>query len=123
MVSEMPVVMPLPAAHCTACSKKLPVGTSTKAPPSSADGLPAARHSSVTISARLQVLSGEKGAADVPVVAVVGAVGEGADGIYDLGVSAVFSINHAPEAFETARLRSRENLARTMRNVMRLLKA
>ena len=59
--------------------------------------------------------------AGVPVTAVVGAVGEGADGIYDLGVSAVFSINHAPEAFETARLRSRENLARTMRNVMGLL--
>ena len=57
----------------------------------------------------------------VPVTAVVGAVGEGADGIYDLGVSAVFSINHTPEAFETARLRSRENLARTMRNVMGLL--
>ena len=61
--------------------------------------------------------------AQVPVTAIVGAVGEGADGIYALGVNAVFSINHAPEAFETARLRSRENLARTMRNVMGLLQA
>ena len=75
-------------------------------------------------SARGKVIAGvakRAKQAGVPVTAVVGAVGEGADGIYDLGVSAVFSINHAPEAFETARLRSRENLARTMRNVMGLL--
>ena len=61
--------------------------------------------------------------AGVPVAAVVGAVGDGADGIYDLGVCGVFSINHAPEPFEVSRLRSRENLARTMRNIMGLLRA
>lgn len=62
----------------------------------------------------------EKG---VPVVAVVGAVGDGADGIYELGVCSVFSVNHAPEPFEVSRLRSRENLGRTVRNVMGLLNA
>ena len=61
--------------------------------------------------------------AGVPVVAVVGAVGDGADGIYDLGVCGVFSVNHAPEPFEVSRLRSRENLGRTMRNIMGLLRA
>lgn len=61
--------------------------------------------------------------AGVPVVAVVGAVGDGADGIYDLGVCSVFSINHAPEPFETAKRKSRENLRRTVRNIMGLLSA
>lgn len=61
--------------------------------------------------------------AGVPVVAVVGAVGDGADGIYDLGVCGVFSINHAPEPFETAKGKSRENLRRTARNLMGLLAA
>lgn len=61
--------------------------------------------------------------AGVPVVAVVGAVGDGADAIYDLGVCGVFTTNHAPEPFETAQLHSRENLRRTMRNVMGLLTA
>ena len=59
--------------------------------------------------------------AGVPVAAVVGAVGDGADGIYELGVCGVFSINHAPEPFEVSRLHSRENLGRTMRNIMGLL--
>lgn len=62
-------------------------------------------------------------AAGVPVCAVVGAVGNGADGIYDLGISAVFSINHAPEPFETAKLKSRDNLRRTARNILTLLTA
>ncbi len=61
--------------------------------------------------------------AGVPVVAVVGAVGDDADGIYDQGVCAVFSINHRPEAFETAKLHSHDNLRRTARNLMGLLKA
>lgn len=61
--------------------------------------------------------------AGVPVVAVVGAVGDDADGIYDLSVCSVFSINHAPEPFETAKLKSRENLRRTIRNIMGLLAA
>ncbi len=58
-----------------------------------------------------------------PVVAVVGSVGDGADGIYDLGVCSVFSINHVPEPFETAKLKSRENLRRTIRNIMGFLTA
>ena len=59
----------------------------------------------------------------VPAVAIVGAVGEGADGIYDLGICGVFTTNHAPEPFEAAKLRSRENLRRTARNLMGFLGA
>ena len=61
--------------------------------------------------------------AGVPVVALVGAVGEGADGIYDLGVCGVFTTNHRPEPFEEARLHAADNLRRTIRNLMGLLKA
>lgn len=61
--------------------------------------------------------------AGVPVVALVGAVGEGADGIYDLGVCGVFTTNHWPEPFEEARLHAADNLRRTIRNLMGFLKA
>ena len=61
--------------------------------------------------------------AGVPVVALVGAVGEGADGIYDLGVCGVFTTNHRPESFEEARLHAADNLRRTIRNLMGFLKA
>ncbi|MBQ7777624.1 MAG: glycerate kinase [Oscillibacter sp.] len=59
----------------------------------------------------------------VPVVAVVGAVSEGADEIYDLGVCGVFTTNHAPVPFEIAKLHSHENLRRTARNLMGFLTA
>ena len=61
--------------------------------------------------------------AGVPVLAIVGAIGDGADGIYDLGVCSVFTTNHVPVPFEVARLHSHENLRRTIRNVMGLIKA
>ena len=61
--------------------------------------------------------------AGVPVVALVGAVGEGADGIYDLGVCGVFTTNHRPEPFEEVRLHAADNLRRTIRNLMGFLKA
>lgn len=74
-------------------------------------------------SLRGKVISGialrakEKG---VPVVAVVGSVGEGAQGAYELGVSAIFSINQQAEAFETARFKSAQNLRATVQNIIRL---
>lgn len=61
--------------------------------------------------------------AGVPVAAVVGAVGDGADGIYNLGVCAVFTTNHRPEPFETAKLHAHDNLRRTARNLMGFLVA
>ena len=62
-------------------------------------------------------------AAGAPCVAVVGAVGDGADGIYDLGVDGVFTTNHAPEPFEKVRGHAEENLCRTARNLFRFLAA
>lgn len=77
-------------------------------------------------SVRGKVISGvakRAAKAGVPVVAVVGAVGDGADGIYDLGVCGVFTTNHKPEPFETAKLHARDNLRRTARNLMGFLAA
>lgn len=56
----------------------------------------------------------------VPVVAVVGSIGEGAELAYDMGVNAIFSINRTAEAFETARYKSRENLYATAGDILRL---
>ena len=58
---------------------------------------------------------------DVPVVAIVGSVGEDIESIYDIGVSAIFSINRTPAPFEMARTRSEQNLRETVSDVLRLL--
>jgi glycerate kinase len=55
----------------------------------------------------------------VPVLVVVGAIGEDAEKAYDLGVSAIFSINRAAIPFEESRHHSRENLALTIESLMR----
>jgi glycerate 2-kinase len=60
--------------------------------------------------------------AGVDVVAVVGTIGNDIDAAYDLGISAIFSINPEPVPFEIAKLKSKENLAMTMDNIMRILK-
>ena len=60
---------------------------------------------------------------DVPVVCVVGSVGDGIEGAYDMGVTAIFSINQKAEAFETARHKSAQNLKATMENILRLVNA
>ena len=59
--------------------------------------------------------------AGVPVVAVVGDVGESA-GIYPLGVTAVFSINRMAVPFGIAKRRCRGDLADTMDDILRLLR-
>jgi glycerate kinase len=59
----------------------------------------------------------------VPVVALVGAIGEGIDPVYDEGVSAVFSINTRPMAFEDAKGLSVQNTRRVMNNILRLMRA
>lgn len=56
-----------------------------------------------------------------PVVAVVGDIGDAIDPVYDMGVSAVFSINRVAVEFKKARLRSRSDLQLTMDNLMRFL--
>lgn len=58
----------------------------------------------------------------VPVIAVVGAIGEGAEKAYEMGVSSIFSINRAAIAFEESRHHSKENLAATIESLMRFRK-
>ena len=57
--------------------------------------------------------------ANVPVVAVVGDIGENMDGAYDEGVSSIISINRVAVEFPIAKTRSRSDLALTIDNLMR----
>ncbi|WP_024833262.1 glycerate kinase [Ruminiclostridium josui] len=59
---------------------------------------------------------------NVPVIAIVGDVGDGAEAAYDMGVSAIVSINRVALPFEKAKSRSKKDLADTVDMVMRLLK-
>lgn len=61
-------------------------------------------------------------AMNVPVIALVGDVGDGIGPVYDMGVSAVFSINQVAVPFSEARKRSGRDLAETADNVLRLIK-
>ena len=54
----------------------------------------------------------------VPVIALVGEIGEGAEAAYAEGVSGIFSINPRAEAFATARHRSADNLRQTVDNLL-----
>jgi glycerate kinase len=58
----------------------------------------------------------------VPVVAVVGGADTGIDAAYDMGVSAVFTINRLPQDLSVSRSHSHENLAFAMDNILRLEK-
>lgn len=60
----------------------------------------------------------EKG---VPVIAVVGDIGDNIEEVYDQGVNAVFSINRVAVPFDEAKKRSRSDLMLTMGNLMRLI--
>lgn len=57
----------------------------------------------------------------VPVTAIVGSVGVGAEGAYALGVTSVFSINRRAEDFSVSRYKTKENFAATMDAIVRLL--
>lgn len=77
-------------------------------------------------SARGKVVSGVAvrcRKAGVPVVAVVGQIGQGFEEMYQQGLTAVFSINRAAQPFTESRFHAGENLALTMENIARLLAA
>lgn len=59
----------------------------------------------------------------IPVVAIVGTIGEGAEGVYEKGIQSVFSINCAPMPFEEARKYSEQNLEKTIDSILRFYKA
>jgi glycerate 2-kinase len=58
---------------------------------------------------------------NIPVIAIVGAIGEGIDEVYSQGISAIFSINPQPFDFEIAKYHASDNLKITMNNVVRAL--
>ncbi len=58
----------------------------------------------------------------VPVIAIVGDIGEGIQAVYDMGVSAIFSTNRVAADFSVARLRAESDLALTVDTVLRTLK-
>ena len=57
----------------------------------------------------------------IPLIAVVGDVGDDIEKVYHEGVSAVFSINRVAVPYEQAKMRAKNDLAKTMDNLMRLL--
>jgi glycerate kinase len=61
------------------------------------------------------------GKTGVPVIAVVGDIGDNIEGVYDEGVTAVFSINRVAVPFEKAKLRAPDDLRLTMDNLMRFI--
>ena len=55
----------------------------------------------------------------VPVIAVVGDIGDQIDAAYEMGVSAIFSINRVAKPFDEVRHRSPEDMRLTMDTIMR----
>jgi glycerate 2-kinase len=55
----------------------------------------------------------------IPVLAIVGAIGEEAEKSYEMGVSSIFSINRTAIDFEISRYQSKENLAATIDSILR----
>ncbi len=55
--------------------------------------------------------------AGVPVVAVVGTIGDGSDKAYSEGVSAIYSINRVPLPFAEAKKMAQPNMAATMHDL------
>lgn len=60
--------------------------------------------------------------AKVPVVVITGGADSGIDDVYNLGITSVFTINRMPEAFETSRYKSVENMKFAVDNILRLIK-
>ncbi|MEG0780580.1 MAG: glycerate kinase, partial [Oscillospiraceae bacterium] len=61
-------------------------------------------------------------AAGVPVIAIVGNIGDGVDAAYEEGISGIFSINRVAVPVGEARGRSPSDLRLTMENLLRFLK-
>ncbi|HCS35915.1 MAG TPA: glycerate kinase [Sphaerochaeta sp.] len=59
---------------------------------------------------------------NVPLVAVVGDIGDSIDAAYDEGVSAIFSINRIARDFKHVKERAPQDMALTMDNLMRFVK-
>lgn len=58
---------------------------------------------------------------DVPVLCIVGSIGEGIEDVYNQGITSIISINNQPLDFSVSKSKSVENLSITMDNLVRLL--
>lgn len=58
----------------------------------------------------------------VPLVAVVGDIGDDIGSAYEMGVSAIFSINRVAKDFSEVRRRSKSDMALTVDNLMRFMR-
>ena len=58
-----------------------------------------------------------------PVTAIVGGAEPGTEAAFEMGVTAVFSINRLPEDFSVSRYKSEQNLAETAENIFRFMKS
>lgn len=61
--------------------------------------------------------------ANVPLFAVVGDIGDNIQDAHNMGVTSIFSINRRAIPFSEAKLRSEQDLANTMDDILRALKA
>lgn len=57
----------------------------------------------------------------VPLIAIVGDIGDNIEGAYNEGVSAIFSINRVAVPYKEARIRAKSDLALTIDNLMRFI--
>lgn len=76
-------------------------------------------------SLRGKVISGIASRAkrkNVPVIAIVGGAEGDLSDAYEVGINSIFTINRLPEDFSVSRYKSEDNLARTVEDVLRLLK-
>ncbi len=60
---------------------------------------------------------------NIPVIVLAGGVDEDIDAAYEMGVSAVFSINRLPQKFSVSRYKSVENITAAFENILRLIKS
>jgi glycerate kinase len=58
--------------------------------------------------------------AGVPLIAVVGDIGDGIEAAYETGVSAIFSINRVAVDFSVAKGRAKNDMSLTMDNILSL---
>ena len=68
-------------------------------------------------------IAGRAKALGVPVIAVVGDIGDGIDEAYGRGVTALFSINRVALDRQLAKQRSADDLRRTMGDILRAMRA
>ncbi len=77
-------------------------------------------------SARGKVVAGiakRTSAKNVPLIAIVGDVGNGFEQLYNMGLTAIFSINRVAVEFPKAKLRAKADLESVCSDIFRLLKA